>query len=72
MYPSGFKTIDASSDNRYFGQYTDMNWALGIGDKFGVTTDGSLYCTSGTFTGRVEMSGGSIARWTVDGSGLYL
>jgi hypothetical protein len=41
MYSSGSGTKTGP-----FGQKS-KNWALGIGDKFGVTKNGELYCTGG-------------------------
>ena len=47
MYSEGYKTTDASSSKTYFGQSLDKTWCLGIGENFGVTKKGELYCGSG-------------------------
>ena len=47
MYSKNFPSKQA------FGSSQKQNWSLGIGSNFGVTSGGSLYCTSGYIGGWV-------------------
>ncbi len=52
-----------------FGIFTD--WLVRIGAHFGVTKTGDLYCSSGSFKGKIEATaGGTIAGWTIGSNNL--
>lgn len=53
MYTANYGT------GAYFGASSSQNWALGIGQYFGVTSGGDLYAKNAT------LSGGNIAGWTI-------
>lgn len=48
-----------STSTQTVGGYSSANWRLTIGQKFGVDSQGRLYCNGGTFTG--DISGASVA-----------
>jgi hypothetical protein len=49
-----------------FGSSTSRDWALAIGQCFGVTKEGSVFCTDITATG------GKIGGWTIDNDSLTI
>jgi hypothetical protein len=42
------------------GNENHSDWRLGVGRKFGVTADGTVYATAGHFSGEIEASSGKI------------
>lgn len=60
MYSNGCLTTDASTSNTYFGQSDNKTWALGIGENFGVTTNGAIHATAGIF-GPLQIYQGTIS-----------
>ena len=50
MFSGYHETTDASDTNKYFGQSVDKKWMLGIGSKFGVTSEGTIYASDAYIT----------------------
>jgi hypothetical protein len=69
MYSNGYITKDAGETKvingvnttiTYYGQKVNKKWKLGVGNHFGVTENGELYCTSGNFSGTITADNGYI------------
>jgi hypothetical protein len=60
MYSNGYTTTDASTEIKYFGASENLNWALGIGNNFGVTTNGIVYASGIRIINAKAQDGSSI------------
>lgn len=70
VYMSTGKT--ATSTEKIGGSAGSLTWAFTSGAKFGVTTDGALYASSATISGKITASTGTIGGITAHSSyGLY-
>jgi hypothetical protein len=62
-----------SDNSGLFGspELETKNWMLGVGEHFGVTDNGELYCTNGHFSGVIDAkAGGKIAGWEITDDSL--
>jgi hypothetical protein len=50
----------------YFGAEESKTWLLGIGSKFGVTNNGSIYATQAHIEGEIIATSGKIGTMTIE------
>lgn len=64
-------TYFSSSAAKYKINGSDRDVVLRMGDRFGVSADGKLYCADATVSGTIDSEDGKIGGWLINKSSLY-